>query len=242
MSTLRSPKITVIGAGGLGCPALYALGPELAARDARVVIVDDDRVDLSNLQRQILHRTADVWRLKVDSAEEALAARFPTLAVQARALRVGRENARAVVAGSDVVLDGTDSIEAKFLINDACVLERVPLVHGGVLRFSGQLLSVLPGQACYRCLFEAPPPPEAAPSCQEAGVLGAVCGLLGALMAEEALAILDGKPALGSTLLVIDALSGERRRIKIKPRPDCQVCGAHPTITSLDLHREAAAC
>lgn len=229
MSTLRNERVTVIGAGGLGCPALYALGPTLAARGATVVIVDDDRVDLSNLQRQILHRTSDLGRLKVDSAKDALLRRFPALAVETVALRVTAKNAREVVAGSDVVLDGTDSVEAKFLINDACVAERVALVHGGVLRFSGQLLSVLPGAACYRCLFEEPPPPEAAPSCQEAGVLGAVCGLIGAKMAEEALAILDGRPRLASTLLVIDALapvSTQERRIRIRPRPGCAACDA----------------
>jgi molybdopterin/thiamine biosynthesis adenylyltransferase len=215
-----SPKarVLVIGAGGLGCPALLALAPRVHT----VGIADHDRVEVSNLNRQILHRTADVGRLKVQSARDALLRRFPSLNVETLRARVEPDNADAVVRGWDVVIDGTDSFDAKFLINDACVRAGVPLVHGGVVRFIGQLMSVVPGSACYRCLFEAPPPRGIAPSCQEAGIVGAFAGVIGALMADEALAILDGKPRLAGTLLVVDGLEDHRRRVALKPRTGCE--------------------
>jgi molybdopterin/thiamine biosynthesis adenylyltransferase len=215
-----SPKarVLVIGAGGLGCPALLALAPRVHT----VGIADHDRVEVSNLNRQILHRTADVGRLKVQSARDALLRRFPSLNVETLRARVEPDNADAVVRGWDVVIDGTDSFDAKFLINDACVRAGVPLVHGGVVRFVGQLMSVVPGSACYRCLFEAPPPRGIAPSCQEAGIVGAFAGVIGALMADEALAILDGKPRLAGTLLVVDGLEDHRRRVALKPRTGCE--------------------
>jgi molybdopterin-synthase adenylyltransferase len=211
-------RVLVIGAGGLGCPALLALAPRVGT----VGIVDDDIVELSNLNRQILHRTEDVGRPKVTSARDALARRFPRLAVETLRARVEPDNVDAVVRGWDVVVDGTDSFDTKFLINDACVRAGIPLVHGGVVRFVGQLMSVVPGSACYRCLFEAPPPAGIAPSCQEAGIVGAFAGVIGALMADEALAILDGKPRLGGTLLVVDGLEDRRRRITIRPRAGCE--------------------
>jgi molybdopterin-synthase adenylyltransferase len=214
----HSSRVLVIGAGGLGCPALLALAPRVHT----VGIVDHDRVEVSNLNRQILHRTEDVGRLKVQSARDALVRRFPSLNVETLRSHVEPDNVDAVVRGWDVVIDGTDSFETKFLINDACVLRGVPLVHGGVVRFTGQLMSIVPGSACYRCLFEAPPPSGIAPSCQEAGILGAFAGVVGALMADEALAILDGKPRLAGTLLVIDGLEDRRRRVAVKPRPGCE--------------------
>ncbi|HEY2747219.1 MAG TPA: HesA/MoeB/ThiF family protein, partial [Polyangia bacterium] len=162
--TTNDKRVLVIGAGGLGCPALVAL----VGRVGTVGIVDDDVVELSNLNRQILHRTEDVGRPKVTSARDALLRRVPGANVETLRARVEPDNADAVVRGWDVVLDGTDSFDAKFLINDACVRAGIPLVHGGVVRFSGQLMSVVPGSACYRCLFEAPPPRGVAPSCQEA--------------------------------------------------------------------------
>ncbi|MGZ3429186.1 MAG: HesA/MoeB/ThiF family protein [Polyangia bacterium] len=214
----RPARVLVIGAGGLGCPALFALAPH----GLTIGIVDHDRVETSNLNRQILHRTEDVGRLKVQSARDALLRRFPSLNVETLRSRVEPDNADAVVRGWDVVLDGTDSFDAKFLINDACVRAGVPLVHGAVVRFTGQLMSIVPGSACYRCLFEAPPPEGIAPSCQEAGIVGAFAGIVGALMADEALAILDGKPRLAGTLLVVDGLKDQRRRVAIRPRPGCE--------------------
>jgi adenylyltransferase/sulfurtransferase len=222
---LRS--LLVVGAGGLGCPALWALAPELAARARSVTIVDDDVVDASNLQRQILHRTIDVGRPKVESARDALAHRWPALAVETMRARVDATNVDALVTGRAVVLDGTDNFASKFLLNDACVRARVPLVHGAVVRFQGQLMTVTSETACYRCLFEGEPEPGAAPSCQEAGVLGAVCGVVGALMAREALAVLDGRPQLAGAILVYDALaSGERarRRVQVRRRASCEAC------------------
>jgi molybdopterin/thiamine biosynthesis adenylyltransferase len=231
MSTLRSARVLVVGAGGLGCPALWSLAPRLAERGASVTIADDDEVDRSNLQRQILHRDADVGRLKTASAADALERRWPALTVYVADARVTAANADALIAAHDLVLDGSDNFETRFLLNDACVRARVPLVHGAVLRFGGQLMTVTSESACYRCLFEAPPAPGSAASCQEAGVLGAVCGVVGALMAREALAILDGKPQLAGALLIYDALAAPeraRRRVAIRRRPSCEACGSLP--------------
>jgi adenylyltransferase/sulfurtransferase len=213
--------VVCIGAGGLGCPSLWELA-RVGRADVRLVIVDDDVVDLSNLQRQILHREADVGRPKVESARDALARRFPKVQVSVRRERAAAANVRAIVRGAAVVLDGTDSFDAKFLINDACVAEGVPLVHGAVVGFSGQLMSVAGGSACFRCLFEAPPPEGSVASCEQAGIIGAVAGVIGARMAEEALAILDGTPRLAGALDVWDARSLERRTVRIKPRAGCE--------------------
>jgi len=211
-------RVLVIGAGGLGCPALLALAPHVGT----LGIVDDDIVELSNLNRQILHRTEDVGHPKVQSARDAVRRRFATANVETLRARVEPDNVDAVVRGWDVVLDGTDSFDAKFLINDGCVRAGIPLVHGGVVRFVGQLMSVVPGSACYRCLFEAPPPRGVAPSCQEAGIVGAFAGVIGALMADEALAILEGRPTLAGAMLVVDGLEDRRRRISVRPRPSCE--------------------
>ena len=213
-------RVLVIGAGGLGCPVLLGIG----GRVATVGIVDDDVVELSNLNRQILHRTEDVGRPKVQSARDAVRRRFPSLNVETLRARVEADNADAVVRGWDVVVDGTDSFDAKLLINDACVRAGIPLVHGGVVRFTGQLMSIVRGSACYRCLFEAPPPAGVAPSCQEAGIVGAFAGVIGGLMADETLAILDGKPRWAGTLLVVDGLDDYRRRVAVRPRPGCEAC------------------
>jgi molybdopterin/thiamine biosynthesis adenylyltransferase len=228
MMTSGAPRLLVVGAGGLGCPALYALAPAIAARGGTLGVIDDDRVELSNLNRQILHRTEDVGRLKADSAKDALLRRHPALRVQAIAARVDEANAAAIVPEWDVVVDGSDSFASKFLLNDACVRAAVPLVHGGVVQLTGQLMSIVPdfavahGAGCYRCLFEAPPPAGLAPSCSEAGVVGAFAGIIGALQAQEALAIVDGRPRLAGTLLVVDGRTDERRRIRVRPRPGCE--------------------
>jgi adenylyltransferase/sulfurtransferase len=164
----------------------------------------------------------DVGRAKVDSARDALARRFPTLQVHTERVMVTRDNVARVIAGWDVVLDGTDSITTKFLINDASVIAGLPLVHGAVVGMTGQLMSIIPGAACYRCLFEAPPLGEA-PTCQQAGVIGAFAGIIGALMATEALAILDGKATLANTLLVIDGARDRRRRVPLRRRVSCEL-------------------
>jgi adenylyltransferase/sulfurtransferase len=215
MSTL--PRILLVGAGGLGCPTLLALGSSGAA----ITLVDDDRVDVSNLQRQILHRATDVGRLKVDSAAEAMRRRSSANRVAPVALRLDGGNARGLVEGHDVVLDGTDSFETKFLLNDVCLSLEIPLVHAGVVGFAGQLMTVVRGHACFRCIFEAPPEPNTVPTCQDAGILGAVCGVIGGLMAREALAILDGRPQLAGTLLEFDARSNRWRRLSPRARASC---------------------
>lgn len=211
----------VVGAGGLGCPALWALAPS----GTRLVIADDDVVDVSNLHRQILHRTEDVGRSKAESARDALVRRFARARVEALRVRVEAGNARAIVGRHAVVLDGTDSVEAKFLLNDACVGARVPLVHGGASGWTGQVMSIVPGGPCYRCLFEAAPEPGAAASCVQDGILGPVAGVVGAAMARAARAILDGRPTLASGLMVFDARSGQRRTVRFRRRPGCEACG-----------------
>jgi molybdopterin/thiamine biosynthesis adenylyltransferase len=220
-----APRVLVVGAGGLGCPALLALAPALVARGGTLGVIDDDRVELSNLNRQILHRTEDVGRAKAESAKDALLRRHPLLRVEAIVARVDARNAGELVPRWDVVVDGSDSFASKFLLNDACVRAGVPLVHGGVVQFTGQLMSIVPGVAgagCYRCLFEAPPPAGVAPSCSEAGVIGAFAGIIGALQAKEALAIVDQQPRLAGILLVVDGRSDERRHVHVRPRPGCE--------------------
>jgi len=209
----------VVGAGGLGCPAAWSL----ASRGAAMTIVDDDRVEVGNLHRQILHRTEDVGRHKAESAREALLRRWPGLKIVSVVARVGADNAAALVVGHDVVLDCTDSFASKFLLNDVCVAAGVPLVHGAVVGLSGQVLTVMPGAACYRCLFEAPPPPEAVAGCAQAGVLGPLCGVVGVTMAEEAQATLAGRPRLTGALEVIAV--GGTRLVRLRPRADCAACG-----------------
>jgi adenylyltransferase/sulfurtransferase len=211
-------RILVIGAGGLGCPALYALG----ASAHTLSIVDDDVVELSNLNRQILHRSADVGRKKVESARDALFDRWPSATVEIECVRVDLGNVERILGGAEVVLDCTDSFESKFLINDAAVRLGVPLVHGAATRFFGQLMSVIGDSACYRCLFEGPPKPEHARSCNEAGIIGALAGVIGALMADEALAILNGKPELAGVLRVFDGITERRRHIAINRRSSCE--------------------
>lgn len=213
--------ILVVGAGGLGCPAAYAL----AASGVPLALADDDRVDVSNLHRQILHRTADVGRMKVDSAREALQRRWPAVPVDGLPMRVTEENARALVSKYAVVLDGTDSVTSKFVLNDACVAEGVPLVHGGVVGWSGQLMSVVPDGPCYRCLFEAPPE-SALATCAADGVIGPVAGVIGGWMAAEAMHILDGKPELAGAIRIWDAKTGTERTVQFRRRADCQACGS----------------
>jgi adenylyltransferase/sulfurtransferase len=221
--------VLIVGAGGLGCPVLWALGPALAQRGVGVTVVDDDVVDASNLHRQILYRASDVGRRKVEALAEAAARRWPGLALEARAARVDATNADDFVRGRAVVVDGTDGAATKFLLNDACVAAGAPLVHGGVVGWRGQLLSVTNSGACLRCLFEEVPSGDA-PSCAADGVIGPVAGVVGARMAAEVLAILDGHaPRLASAIEVIDARGdgGLRARVvRIRRRPGCAACSS----------------
>jgi adenylyltransferase/sulfurtransferase len=215
--------VLVIGVGALGCAVAEALA---AAGIGRLALVDHDRVERSNLHRQLLHRAADLGRPKVESAAETLVARHPTVAVTTAAVRFDAANAPALAADHGCLVDATDGIATKFLINDAAVALGRPLVHAGILGFQGQLMTVLPGvSACYRCLFGAPPEEGSIPSCQEAGVLGSLAGTIGILQAAEAIRIVSGAGALlADRLLTYDALGGRWRHVRLKRNRDCPAC------------------
>jgi sulfur-carrier protein adenylyltransferase/sulfurtransferase len=228
---LLESKILLIGAGGLGSPAALYLA---AAGVGRLGIVDADVVDESNLQRQVLHATADLGTPKVDSARAALEALNPDVDVVGFRERLTSVNVDRILGeGWDVIVDGADNFPTRYLVNDASVWHDVPVVHGSIYRFEGQTTVFKPGAGpCYRCLFPQPPPPELAPSCAEGGVLGVLPGVVGSLQANEALKLLlgIGEPLVGR-LLLFDALAGEFNEVAIRRDPDCPVCGEHPTIT-----------
>jgi adenylyltransferase/sulfurtransferase len=223
----------VIGAGGLGCPAAFALA---AAGVRDIGVVDDDVVDASNLHRQILHGEADVGIAKVESLAHALELRFPHTRVEPHEVRFDAHNAIALVSRYAVVIDGSDNFATKFIANDACVLARRPLVHGAAVGTGGQLLTVpAGGRPCYRCLFEEPPGEGVGPSCAEAGVLGPVPGVVGALQGAEAARLLAGQnPAFAGRLVQYDSLGMTIRSVRFNPNSTCAVCGAAPRIRALD--------
>ncbi|MCL5259889.1 HesA/MoeB/ThiF family protein [Leptospirillum ferriphilum] len=229
---LLSSSVLIIGAGGLGSPVALYLA---AAGVGHLGIVDMDRVDLSNLQRQIIHRTGDVGRPKVTSAKEKITSLNPDVRVTEHPTQLMAENAQQIASRYDILVDGTDNFAAKFLINDLAVLLGKPLVHAGILRFVGQVMSIFPGQsACYRCLFRDPPPAGAVPTCSEAGILGVIAGVIGTIQATEVLKILLGRgDVLSDRLLTYDALPVTFRNVRVKRNPRCPVCGDHPTITEL---------
>lgn len=221
---LRDARVLIIGAGGLGCPVALYLA---AAGVGHLAIVDHDTVDRSNLHRQILHRDISVGLPKVRSAAATLTALNPSIHVEPIEARVTPDNASALVAGYDLVIDGSDNFSARYAINDACVAERITLVYGAVERFAGQV-GVFPagGQPCYRCLFPTAPPEGSAPTCSEAGVLGVVPGLVGTLQALEALKLLICMPeTLSARLLSLDAGSQRWRAMTVPADPECAVCG-----------------
>ena len=237
---LRAARVLVVGAGGLGSPlALYLA----AAGVGTIGLVDHDHVDLSNLQRQIAHTTARLGMGKAASAAEAAHAINPLVRVVPHATRLTADNALGLIGQYDLVCDGTDNFATRFLIADACALARRTLVSAAVLRFEGQLSVFKPHQGgpCYRCLFPAPPPPGAVPSCSEAGVLGAVTGVMGTLQATETLKeILGIGESLSGRLLIWDALASSFRTVRLRPDPHCALCGPARTITDLSAHRDAA--
>jgi len=221
----------VVGAGGLGSPALLYLA---AAGVGRLGVADSDSVELSNLQRQIIHETADLGRSKVVSADKAVRAINPECTVQTFPERLTAANIRQVLGGYDVVLDGSDNFPTRFLVADCCWLEGIPLVSAAVLRFEGQLMSVLPGKGnpCYRCLLPGPPPPGLVPACQEGGVLGAVAGVMGTVQAVEALKVLLGIGAqMSHCMLMYDALACRFWTLKRVSDPACPLCGPARKIT-----------
>ena len=225
-------KVLIIGAGGLGAPiALYLA----AAGVGTLGIIDGDVVDVTNLQRQVIHFTADIGKPKVLSAKEKINQMNPDVTVHAIEGLATSENILDLIKGYDFVIDGTDNFAAKFLVNDACVMGKKPFSHGGILRFDGQTMTIVPGQsACYRCVFDSPPPKNAVPTCSQAGVLGAVAGMLGTIQAAEALKYITGiGDLLVNRLLIFDAKTMGFRTAKFKKKATCPVCGENPTITTL---------
>lgn len=226
---LLGAKVLIIGAGGLGSPAALYLA---AAGVGTIGIADADNVDLSNLQRQVIHTTTDVGKAKALSAKETMQAINPDISVNIHPLFVMADNISELIADYDFVIDGTDNFPAKFLINDACVLAKKAFSHAGIIRFKGQLMTYVPGAGpCYRCVFKEPPPPNAVPTCRQAGVIGAIGGIIGSLQAMEAVKYIIGKgDLLTGALLTYDALKMEFRKIKLPRVKTCAVCGEHPTI------------
>ena len=228
---LMQSKALIIGAGGLGSPSAVYLA---LAGVGTIGIVDFDVVELSNLQRQILHHTSDVGRSKVDSARDNIKSYNPDVNVVLHDVRLESDNAIDIISQYDLVINGADNFATRYLVNDACYLLNKTLVDGSILIFDGQATVFLPGEGCYRCLFPEPPPPGMVPNCAEAGVLGALTGLVGSIQATEALKQLIGiGESLTSRLLLIDALSMTFREVKLKRNPSCPLCGDSPTVTEL---------
>lgn len=222
---LLDSKVLIIGAGGLGSPAAMYLA---AAGVGTVGIADADEVELSNLQRQIIHRTADIGKAKVLSAKEAMEGINPDVAVKAYHTFVTADNISELISDYDFIIDATDNFPAKFLINDACVIAKKPFSHAGILRFRGQLMTYVPGQGpCYRCIFKEPPPEDAVQTCKQAGIIGAMGGVIGSLQAMEAVKYIIGQgELLTGYLLTFDALTMEFRKIKLPAdTSECAVCG-----------------
>ncbi|MDA1347449.1 MAG: molybdopterin-synthase adenylyltransferase MoeB [Chloroflexi bacterium] len=228
---LLESKVLIIGAGGLGSPiAIYLT----LAGVGTLGIVDFDTVDVTNLQRQILHHNDDIGRPKVESARDTLLAYNPDVNVVAHEEPITSENAMRIMADYDVIVNGADNFPARYLVNDAAYMSGKPLVDGSILMFDGMATVFLPGEGCYRCLFPTPPPPGEVPSCSEAGVLGMLPGMVGTIQATETVKLIMGVgKSLSGRLLIIDALDMEFRTVKIRRNPDCPVCGDNPTVTEL---------
>lgn len=236
---IRNGKVLVVGAGGLGAPVALYLA---AAGVGTIGIVDGDVVDLSNLQRQVIHFTGDVGHPKVESARDKMLAINPNVKVNTIREFLMSDNALDIIKDYDFIVDGTDNFPVKFLINDACVMAGKPFSHGGILRFEGQTFTHLPGTACYRCLFKSPPPANAVPTCSQAGVLGAIAGMLGTIQAAETLKYLTGVgELLTNKLLTFNAKTMDFRKINTRRQASSAICGDNPTITEL-IDYEQAVC
>lgn len=238
---LSASKVLIVGAGGLGAPAAMYLA---AAGVGTIGIADADDVDLSNLQRQIIHTTKDIGIPKVDSAAETIKTLNPNIEVKTYHEYLYSKNIKNIIREYDFVIDGTDNFATKFIINDACVMEKIPFSHAGILQFKGQLMTVVPGKSpCYRCIFKEPPPKGAVPTCQEAGVIGAMAGVIGSMQALEAIKYLTGiGELLTGKLLTFDALTMQFHTVKLPMRGEgCAICSDHPTITEL-IDYEQPAC
>ncbi len=231
---LLQAKVFIIGAGGLGCPVGYYLA---AAGVGTIGIIDNDTVELSNLQRQIAHSTKTLDLPKVESAKATFEALNPDVNVIGIRERLSKDSIKDLIKDYDIVVDGSDNFPTRYLVNDACVMLKKPLVSGAILRFEGQVTTIIPGEGhCYRCLFQDMPPPGLVPSCQEAGVIGAIPGVVGSLQAIEVIKLILKKgEVLKNTLLIYDALKTTFRRVKVPKNQDCPACGEHPTITDTEL-------
>ena len=229
---LKAARVLCIGAGGLGSPVALYLA---AAGVGTLGVVDFDKVDYSNLQRQIIHGTPDVGRSKLESAKERLNALNPEVEVVTHEMAVSSQNALELFADYDLVVDGTDNFPTRYLVNDACVLSGKPNIYGSIYRFEGQasVFATADGP-CYRCMFPEPPPPGLVPSCAEGGVLGILPGVVGTIQATEAVKVIlgAGEPLIGRFLL-FDALKMRFRELKVRKNPECPICGDHPTVTEL---------
>jgi adenylyltransferase/sulfurtransferase len=222
---LRQARVLVIGAGGLGCPAAFYLA---AAGIGTLGIVDPDKVELSNLQRQILHATEDIGRQKVESAQAKLRQLNPDVEVKIYPTRFDDDNAVEIAEGYDFIVDGSDNFDTKFLVNDVAIRLGIAFSHAGIVRLQGQTMTVIPGKsACYRCLFQAPPPPEEILNCQQSGILGAVAGTLGTIQATEAIKYLAGfeEGLITDRLLVYDAKLMKFHSVEVAKDPNCAACG-----------------
>lgn len=234
---IRATRVLVVGAGGLGSPAALYLA---AAGIGALGLIDDDAVSLSNLQRQILFRTTDVGRAKVEAGADTLKALNPGVRVEPHHTRLTAANAMELIAGYDIVADGSDNFPTRFLLNDACFFAKKPLVSAAVTEFEGQLATYkgyAPDLPCYRCLFPEPPPPGAAPNCSETGVLGAAAGVMGSLQALEILKEAAGLgTGLAGKILVYKALTAQFHTARLAKDPACPLCGTQPRITGLSVH------
>ncbi len=238
---LGKGKVLVVGAGGLGSPVALYLA---AAGVGTIGLVDMDVVDLSNLQRQVIHGTGDVGRPKVESAAEKLRRLNPHVYVETHHVAFGPDNAMDLLAPYDVVVDAVDNFHARYLLHDASYLAGKPLVEAGVLRFEGLMTTVVPRKgACYRCVFPEPPPPGTIPTCQEAGIIGPIPGVMGTLQAMEVIKLLTGiGETLSGRLLIFDGLGASFREVAIARNPKCPLCGEHPTIKDLSGHAAGWVC
>jgi molybdopterin/thiamine biosynthesis adenylyltransferase len=235
---LLAGKVLLVGAGGLGSPAGLYLA---AAGVGTIGVIDADEVDLTNLQRQVIHFTADLGKPKVESAAAKMRAINPDVLVKTYRERLTAANAPDILGDYDFIIDGTDNFPAKFLVADACHFAAKPYSHAGILRFDGQVMTVKPGKTtCYRCVFNDPPPAGAVPSCSQAGVLGVLAGVIGTLQATEAVKFLLGQgELLTDGLLVYNALNMTFRKVALKRNPSCPLCGKDPSITELKDEEQA---
>ena len=233
---LMESRVLIVGAGGLGSPIAIYLA---LAGVGTIGIVEFDTVDLSNLQRQILHHNDDVGRRKVESAIATLNSYNPEVEVIPHEEPLTSANAMGIIGGYDIVVNGADNFPARYLVNDAAYLSNKPLVDGAILLFDGQTTVFLPGQGCYRCMFPEPPPPGEVPSCAEAGVLGMLPGMVGSIQATETVKLILGAgTSLAGRMLLIDALDMDFRAVKTRRNPNCPLCGDNPTVTELIDYEE----